>query len=207
MKKLKILFFVLLLIELNVPTYAQKGFGVILKAGQKYEDGQYKKALKLLAKAERMDYGFCGNAWEGSERAINLLRTKIYINQENYQLARKCLNSIGLEYKGDNLDSIRIRTYQMEYGKDSLSNMIDLSFNNTKVVCRENDFFVIIPLTNGEKIELKINPIFNFDLIHMDDENEKVAKWIGSFKESENYKLIQERDLHRSSVKPHDDNY
>jgi len=193
MKNLKHILSLFFLFILALPIFAQEGFKVIHKAEQKYENGQNKKALKLLSKAEKMNYGFCGNAWTDADRAINLLRAKIYIDQENYQLARNSLDSIGWEYKGDNLDSIRIRTYQLEYGKDSLSNVIDTSFTNTKIECEDYDCFVIMPLSNGENLKLKVNPMSNSDLIFIDDEKKKLELWIARFKESQNYKLIKEK--------------
>lgn len=193
MKNLRNIFFLFVLLSLVIPTFAQEGFKVIHKAEQKYENGKKKRALYLLSKAEKMNYGFCGNAWMDANRAINLLRATIYIDQKDYQLARNSLDSIGWEYRGDNFDSIRIRTYQMEYGKDSLSNMIDSSLVNTKVECGEYDCFVVIPLTNGKEIILKPNLMSNFDLIYLDDEKKKVEKWVFKFKDSENYKLIKEK--------------
>lgn len=193
MKNLKYILSLFLLLSLALPTFAQKGFKVVHKAEQKYENGQHKKALKLLSKAEKMNFGFCGNAWMDAERAINILKAKIYIDKKKYQLVRNSLDSIGWEYRGDNLDSIRIRTYQLEYGKDSLSNMIDTSFTNTKIECGDYDCFVITPLTNGENLKLKINPMSNSDLIFMDDEKKKLEIWIAVFKESQNYKLIREK--------------
>jgi hypothetical protein len=190
---LKYVLIFLVFFNLILQTFAQKGFKVIHKAEQKYEDGQNKRALELLSKAEKMNYGFCGNARMGAKRAINLLRTKIYINKKEYQLARNSLDSIGWEYKGDNLDSIKIRTYQMEYGKDSLSNMIDSSLVNTKVECEEYDCFAIIALKNGKEIKMKVNPI-DFDLIYISDEKKKAEIWVNWFKESENYKLIKEKN-------------
>jgi len=193
MKNLKHILSLFLLLSLALPTFAQKGFKVINKAEIKYKNGQNKKALKLLSNAEKMNFGFCGNAWMDADRAINLLRAKIYIQQENYRLARNSLDSIGWAYKGDNLDSIRIRTYQMEFGKESLSKMIDSSLINTMVKCGEYDCYVIIPLSNGKEIKLKPNPMSNFDLIYLDDEKKKAEKWVFRFKDSDNYKLIKEK--------------
>lgn len=192
MKNLKYIPIFLIFFSLTLKTFAQKGFDIISKAEVKYEHGKYKSALKLLSKAENMNYGFCGNAWMDADRAIYLLRAKIYINKKEYQLARNSLDSIGWEFNGDKFDSIRIRTYQMEYGKDSLSSMIDASLVNTKVECGEYSCFIIIPLTNGKALKLK-NYLFNFDLMIIEDEIKKTEVWVNWFKESENYKLIIEK--------------
>ena len=177
---------------LTLKTFAQEGFKVIYKAEVKYENGQHERALKLLTKAENMNYGFCGNAWMDANRAINLLRAKIYIDNKEYQMARNSLDSINWEYLEDNLDSIRIRTYQMEYGKDSLSSMIDASLVNTNVECGESDCYVIIPLTNGKLIRMKFC-LFNSNLMYIADASKKKEMWVTWFKETENYKLIKEK--------------
>lgn len=182
----------LVFFSLTLQTFAQEGFKVIRKAEHKHENGQNERALKLLSKAENMNYGFCGNAWMDANRAINLLRAKIYIDKKEYQMARNSLDSIGWEYLGDNLDSIRIRTYQMEYGKDSLSSMIDSSLVKTRIECGENDCYAIIPLTNGKVMRMKFSP-FKSNLIYMADESKKTERWVIWFKESENYKLIKEK--------------
>ena len=79
----------------------------------------------------------------------------------------------------------------MEYGKDSLSSMIDSSLANTKLECREHKCFVIIPLTNGKTLKLQVNPMSNFDSFYLRDEKKKIEIWVPRFKESENYKLIK----------------
>ena len=193
MKNLKHILSLFLLQCLVLPAFAQKGFEVIKKAETKHLNGQHKKALKLLSKAEKMNFGFCGNAWMDADREINLLKAKIYIKQENYQFARNSLDSIGVEYRGDNLDSIRIRTYQMEFGKEFLSSVIDSSLNHSEVTCGEYECYVSIPLTKGKEIKLKPNPMSNFELIYLNDEKQKSENWLLKFKDSENYKLIKEK--------------
>lgn len=80
----------------------------------------------------------------------------------------------------------------MEYGKESLNNMIDSSLINTKVVCGELDCYAIISLVNGKEIKLKIN-LINVGLIYIEDEKKKVEMWVNWFKESKNYKQIKEK--------------
>jgi len=192
MKKLKTLLFFLSLLSFAVPSFAQKGFKVIDKAERKFEKGKNRRALKLLSKAEKMNYGFCGNAWIEAEIAIDLLRAKIYMDQKKYQLARNSLDSISWGFGGDCYDSIRIRSYQLEYGKDSLNSMIDTSLANATMHCNEYDCFVSIPLTNGNTIKLKEIPISFNNVINSEVEKQNLKKWIIHFKESENYKLILE---------------
>lgn len=80
----------------------------------------------------------------------------------------------------------------MEYGKDSLSAMLDSSLVSTKVECGEYDCYAIIPLINGKVIRMKFNP-FMSDLTYMDDERKKIEMWVPWFRDSENYKMIKEK--------------
>lgn len=80
----------------------------------------------------------------------------------------------------------------MEYGKDSLSSMIDSSLVNAKVECGDNDCYAIIPLTNGKVIRMKFNPFKSY-LMLIADESKKTELWVTWFKESGNYKLIKEK--------------
>lgn len=89
----RLIFF--LFISLTLQSFAQEGFKVIRKAEHKYKNGKNEKALSILIKAENMNYGFCGNSWMDANRAINLLRAKIYIDKKDYQMARNSLDSIG----------------------------------------------------------------------------------------------------------------
>lgn len=181
----------LLTLTISLHAFSQNGFELISKAENRYAHGHTKSALRLLEKAEKVDYGFCGNAWSDAKRAINLLRAEINIQQQEYQLARNSLDAISYGYLKDNFDSIRIRTYQMEYGKDSLSSMIDTSLINTKVESEGYYCFAIIPLTNGKAVKLKLEP--TYELIVTDDTIKKAEIWVSLFKKSENFKLLLKR--------------
>lgn len=171
--------------------HAQDGFKVIRKAQRKYDIGLNKKALKLLEKADNMDYGFCGNAWMDANREINTLRATIYIDQKQYQLARNSLDSIFWEYPNDNFDSIRIRTYQFEFGKDSLAQLFDSSLDDVKIECSEFACFFDFPLRNGQTMRLKLSSVNNFELFSEEkDDEERLQKWLERFRASENYKMI-----------------
>ena len=185
------LILLLLTLTISLHAFSQNGFELISKAENRYAHGHTNSALRLLDKAEKVNYGFCGNAWSDAKRAIILLRAEIYIQQQEYQLARNSVDAISYGYLKDNFDSIRIRTYQMEYGKDSLSSMIDTSLVNAKVECEGYDCFALIPLTNGKAVKLKLEP--TYELIVTDDTTKKAEIWVSWFKKSENFKLLLEK--------------
>ncbi len=180
-----IVFFVFFSLTLQV--FSQEGFDVIRLAERKYEKGQLNGALKLLSKAEKMDYGFCGNAWFEADNAINSLRYKIYMDKKDYEMAR---NSLYYLFPSNRVDSIIIRTYQMEYGKDSLSNMIDSSLVNTRIECGKYHCYAIVSLTNGNVIRMRTR----FSLDNITNEKKKANIWVTWFKKSEIYRLVKGKD-------------
>ncbi len=129
---------------------SQNGFRVIQKAESNVNEGNSKKALKLLNKAEKMDYGFCGNAYIEAENRIDFLRSMIYLKNKNYELARASLDSIVWFSERNDIDSIKVWTYQQELGSKYLNRIIDSSLKKSIVKCNENDCYGIIPLKNKE---------------------------------------------------------
>ncbi len=127
--------------------FGQEGFRLIDKAEERYKAGDYVRALLLLDRAAAEDYGFCGNARIDADNSIAKLRAKIYMDQKQYDLVRKVADSLWF----NDMDSLKIVTYQLEIGKDSLSNMIDSSLVHAFIDfhCAEN-CWAYIPLTNGK---------------------------------------------------------
>lgn len=198
MKKL----FALLFVLMPSLAFSQDGFKVIEKAEARFKKGHFKKSLLLLDKAEKMNYGFCGNAWGDAHRAIDLLRFEIYCKQEKYQYARNCLDSIYWVYTDDNIDSMKIRTYQLEIGVDSLKNMFDVSLKNTSIQCDEEyeTCYALIPLTDGwNTVKLKVDDFLSIGYIMFEfhnntkiSEEEKVKIWMDVFLKSSAYRIIKE---------------
>lgn len=168
---------------------AQDGFDVIRKAERKATHGQYEKALKLLEQADTMSYGFCLNAWWDANRSINLLRAQIYTNTKAYQLARNSLDSIRVAYNYDNFDSIRLKTYQLEFGSDNLCAWIDDALAQMTMNCSNGDCFAQLPLANGQIVRLKLDP---YDLSISLGDQEKITLWKAQFKASSNYSMVKE---------------
>lgn len=194
MNQIKGFFIFTIILSISFCAKAQKGFDIIRKAEKSYENKNYSKTLKLLLNAENRDYGFCGNAWIEANHEINKLRAEVYINQGEYQLARSSLDSILYEFIGDNLDSIKIRTYQMEFGKESLIKIIDSSLLRVSIIESEiGDFYIIIPLLGLEskEIKLKVYPMKIFEVIVMHEESKRNIMWLESFRKTSNYRLIK----------------
>lgn len=180
----------LLLFNLTYPTtsFPQKGFKTIQKAETKYEKGKYLKALNLLNKTDHGDYGFCGNVWMGANYLANKLRCQIYIKLENYQMARNNLDSIIWYHQGQSVDSLKIRTYQLQYGAKKLAENIDTSLQNVSIICTDYSCYAQIPILDQPSfIKLKINSSLYFKLNKIKNNALKLQLWIEDFKKSKNY--------------------
>lgn len=115
-----------LLLVLSSYTWSQKGFDVIRKAERKIERGNYTRALHLLEKAEKMNYGFCGNAWIEAEESILMNKAKIYSKTGDNLQAANTLNELSFEmYHPQNVDSLKTVYYVNEFGKERVKHEID----------------------------------------------------------------------------------
>lgn len=120
---MKLILFSFLLLIPNL-IYSQKGFKVIRKAENKIKHGHYSKALKLLNKADTMDYGFCGNAWSEADEAIALNRIKIYRTQGGSLIAANELNKLNVMFS-PNIDSLKVEYFALVFEKSRMKREID----------------------------------------------------------------------------------
>jgi tetratricopeptide (TPR) repeat protein len=193
MKQILLLVFV---VFLSKATFAQRDIYLKLdKAESQYQKRDYKKALRTLNKRTsiRNESGYwCGNAAFDYNRNVNLLKANIYIKQEEYEDARTALNSIYLS--NDNIDSIIIVTYQLEFGNDSLSKKFDSTLTNATIKCEASECYVIIPLSKENKMEFKM-PLLRYSMILGKERTEEalLRMWIDEFRKSDNLELIKEK--------------
>ena len=183
------IFLFLILITQNIS--AQKAYKVIEKAEHKIVEKNYEKALKLLNKAENMDYGFCGNAKLTADYEIDSLRFVAYFKLNKFELARKSLDSLFSFGKREDLDSLKVLTYQKEYGDEFIRNIIDKSIPNSYVECNDYDCFGYIPLAGNEKhLKFKIYGDY-LNYMFIEDRTERNNLWITEFRKSKTYELIK----------------
>jgi len=191
MKANKLLFFFFLFsLGTWMDCYAQTGFRVIDRAEEKIAEGDLTKALKLLNRAEKMDYGFCGNAYLTADQYIDSLRVVIHLKNKDYKLARASMDSIFWLAERLDIDSIKARTYQYELGAEFLKNNIDAFLRNAVLECGQ-DCFGIIPL-EGTDAFLKFKIFGDYlDYVMEMDEEKRRQKWIESYSASAAYQLIK----------------
>lgn len=90
MKKIHIILF---LLSLPLQVLAQS-YNTIHRAEKAIEQKNYEKALRLLDRAEKQDYGFCGNASLEADRMITQLRYRAYKETGDKNGLKKLLNEI-----------------------------------------------------------------------------------------------------------------
>lgn len=147
-------YLIIFLLFINLPAFGQESFDILRKAEAKYEKGKFKKATQLLAEADAMHDCTCGNCAITKENWITRLSSQIALEQGDYLSARTIIDSANLSFfPTPKLDSLLWLTYQMEYGKDSLSNMLDYGIENA--FCETDSNYIVrmfLPLPNKEKI-------------------------------------------------------
>lgn len=118
-------FILFILIVVTPFAWSQKGFKVIRKAEQKMEQGNYQKALRLLDKADGMNYGFCGNAWIEAQELIVINRATVYAKLDQPLRAADTLNALTSLYITAPIDSLKTVYYVEEFGKERVKREID----------------------------------------------------------------------------------
>lgn len=191
LKLFKFLIIALLVFFFKTDTVAQDGFKIIRKAEKQFEKKHYQKTLNLLAKADTADYGFCGNAHAQADNHINFLYAKTYMAMNQYANARKHLKYntfCGNRYQ---IDSMIWVSYQMQYGKDSLSKMVDVSLSQANMEYTQLEYYIHIPLTNGDFIHYRIDYLKEWESIFIFNGKIKAQLWVANFKQSTIYKMVK----------------
>jgi len=168
--------------------FAQKGFKVIHKAERKYEKGKPNKALRLLDKAQGLDY-FCGLGYMSAYDAIIRLRVQILFDRQAYQQARVAIESRNGAMRGL-LDSLYVRSYQLEYGEDSLQAWVDPSLTGMHVEEVESNVYVVLPLKNGGRLKLWMGSFYKMMQETEVEEERILAYWLRNFGQGGNYELL-----------------
>ena len=103
------------------------------------------RALKLLDKAEKVDYGFCGNSRITAFWHINYLKARVYYKKKELKLALTHLDSINGCMFGGNCkksDSLKYKIIGELYGKKKvltlLKNLSDSVITYTDVWMERN---------------------------------------------------------------------
>ena len=121
MRHTLILFFLLI----STLSWGQSGFDVIRKAQRKADQQEYTKALRLLNRAENMNYGFCGNAWIEAEEMITETQAHIYAETGQFELAANTLNKLDWFLATSEADSLKTTYYVQAFSKELVKREID----------------------------------------------------------------------------------
>ena len=176
------------------------GYHLISKAEVYYESGDSKRALNLLNEALKKDYGTCAHSYFEAYGRITDLRVRIHMDRQDYPTVRRTLHyaPFYIPY----FDSLKIKSFQLQYGVDSLRIMIDESLSEVTFKNYEHRgfAFAFIPLSNGlDTLKVKSKVELEYDYQHEYGENDTIIwkypdtnEWIAKFKSSNEYRMIKE---------------
>lgn len=135
MFKIKYLLFFFFIIE----SYAQN-YSLINKAENllNQENQNFKKIERLLAKAERRDYGFCANAKVEALSRINYLKAKVLFLKKDYSKSLVLLSSDEVWAEQKSADSLKVESLIQIYGKSNVQKSIFKE--SDKIIVREENY-------------------------------------------------------------------
>ena len=152
------------------------------------ENPNLKKAEKLLNRAEKSDYGFCGSVKLAAYSEIDFLRAKILFYKNNFNECINKLESEDIWIRRYSSDSLKIKCLIKMYGKEKISNLI--FSKSSEIVKRENNY-------NYKGICIKLEEI-NYDFCFLDQyENinyNKEVTLLEILRETNFYNLIRPTD-------------
>ena len=125
------------------------GFSLLNQVKDQIEQKNNVKALALLKKVDKANFGSCGNAYAEGLAQAKLLESMIYRSENNYSKSLKVLDdnfncSLGADCS--TRDSLKVENLLSIYGKDKVIN----SFHSNKFERDTVDYFA-----NTFKINLK----------------------------------------------------
>lgn len=125
---LKIALF-LLFISLQNQGFSQQGDSYIERAETLVDNGNIYQAQRLLNKAKKEDYGWCGNASTEAFRKIRFQEARINIELGKKEKALNLLNKCAC-WAGpcDKVDSLKVQLLVDKYGKEDVKKAIDEEF-------------------------------------------------------------------------------
>lgn len=176
-------------------------FRLIEKAERKCEKKRYRKAFKLLKKAEKLAFGFNGweTEWRVGQSTIANLRVRIYTERGQLTEARDLITGSRRYMSGFDMlfDSMLIRTYQKEYGADSFKKLLDTTFRNISLDTADDGytFIIVMPLKNGtDSVRIPVGFGGTFVIMGTEDVygNISLEPWRDYFMKSRNYQLIMD---------------
>ena len=123
-KYLLLIAFSLAMLSCTSTSYdAYDGHNFIKNAEKAVQKNDIASAEAYLKKAEKSDYGFCGNSWIDAKADISLVKAQILNKKGNYDEALQLLESTNGCLMGadcNTRDSLKIETLFLKHGKDKV---------------------------------------------------------------------------------------
>lgn len=177
--------------------HSQTPFDVLRKAEHSYCNGKLDQALLQIDRAEQMSYCTCGSCLEERNKKANLLRYQIYSSLEQHLAARQALEQIDFSYTNNQVDSLKILSYQAEFGKELLAEKIDTALEHIAILCVDEICFAELSLTNEALLRFQLPFVMNHSYLIARTEldgQEVIQRWCTYFKKSSLYPLLQQKN-------------
>jgi len=185
--KLLIAFFVL------YATAFSQSYKTIKKAERKINGKEYAKALRLLNRALKEDYGFCGNAKIEAEIEVNALKLRLYRESGDYVELIKFLDGIEPFLEFETIYSAeRIRLALRKYSKTNLNAHVVSAlskFTSNEYVDYSNIALLQIDTDYTLKLLIRSEEILELQEKHQLSFNDALVRF---YNESEYFKILND---------------
>lgn len=188
---------VMIMLLVSFSGLGQESFEYLKKASLKLKKGKASQASRLIDKAEIISDCTCGSCVVSKFLRVTQLRTQIALKEGDYIKARTYIDSFdwSMIYT-PLLDSLFWLSYQQQYGKDSLSRMIDYGISNAYCQSDSNRTYnVYLPLQNQDT--LIFAPSLNEASISANRYSAKMALelWQKAFRASNTYIILKNNGI------------
>lgn len=173
---MKNIFIILTLMFCSTVVFGQKysyytGGRFIRKADKNLKKGNLPRVEKLIAKAKRSHFGYCGTEALRRESEIGFIELQVLLKQKKFDKALVLLDStyIGENFNSNVRDSLKVIILFSKYGKEKVRN----SFKNVTKINERTGFFgqILYYVTLKE-----LNYVFCFEEKWLFDKMDKVIQ-------------------------------
>jgi len=182
---------ILFILFFSVSGFSQS-YKSIERAEREMMAGNYDKALRLLKRAEKQDYGFCGNAWIEAVQNIDSLKLAIYKQKGDKKQLKKFLDEVNPvnEVFDDYYSKERIILALENFTEEELrSTILNALYSYKQDTAYFETNIISLKLTRDYTLKLRID-VFKIMSLESDRKLSFNDALIEYFKQSEYYKML-----------------
>ena len=139
----------------------KSGHELVRDAKDAYYNDHPVKAKRLIRKARKADFGWCGNSVINGYNQLLILEAKMALDQGKYDKCRGYLDQVSTFFSAnpDDCYQLYMECLQRELSPPLFGALLPLAIDNAKV---SNEFMPVITLHFGADLKMKIGKVNHF---------------------------------------------